>query len=40
VLGYSRRQYLHFVDAQDFPTTIRGHQKAVAHLGGVAAGAE
>jgi transposase len=37
LLGYSRRQYLHFVEAQDFPTTIREHQKAFAHLGGVAA---
>src|SRR5271157_2721843 len=25
VLGYSRRQYLHFVESQDFATTIREH---------------
>jgi transposase len=37
VLGYSRRQYLHFVEAQDFATTLREHQKAFVHLGGVAA---
>src|SRR5262249_39239016 len=37
VLGYSRRQYLRFVEAQDFATTVREHQKAFTHLGGVAA---
>jgi transposase len=37
VLGYSRRQYLHFVEAQDFATTIRQHIRAFEHLGGVAA---
>lgn len=37
VLGYSRRQYLHFGEAQDFDTTIREHVKAFAHLGGVVA---
>src|SRR5258707_10483578 len=37
VLGYSRRQYLHFVEAQDFATTVREHARAFAHLGGVAA---
>jgi transposase len=37
VLGYSRRQYLHFVDSQDFATTIREHILAFEHLGGVAA---
>ena len=37
VLGYSRRQYLHFVEAQDFATTIREHIRAFEHLGGVAA---
>ena len=37
VLGYSRRQYLHFVEAQDFATTVREHIRAFAHLGGVAA---
>lgn len=37
VLGYSRRQYLHFVESQDFATTIREHIRAFDHLGGVAA---
>jgi transposase len=37
VLGYSRRQYLHFVEGQDFATTIRQHIRAFEHLGGVAA---
>jgi transposase len=37
VLGYSRRQYLHFVEAQDFATTVREHLHAFEHLGGVAA---
>ena len=37
VLGYSRRQYLHFVEAQDFATTVREHIRAFTHLGGVAA---
>ena len=37
VLGYSRRQYLHFVEAQDFATTLREHVRAFEHLGGVAA---
>jgi transposase len=37
VLGYSRRQYLHFVESQDFATTIREHIRAFEHLGGVAA---
>jgi transposase len=37
VLGYSRRQYLHFVDGQDFATTVRQHIRAFEHLGGVAA---
>jgi transposase len=37
VLGYSRRQYLRFVEAQDFATTLREHLRAFAHLGGVAA---
>jgi transposase len=37
VLGYSRRQYLRFVDAQDFTTTVREHIQAFTHLGGVAA---
>jgi len=37
VLGYSRRQYLRFVEAQDFATTLREHVRAFQHLGGVAA---
>ena len=37
VLGYSRKQYLHFVESQDFATTIREHIRAFEHLGGVAA---
>ena len=37
VLGYSRRQYLRFVETQDFATTVREHVRAFAHLGGVAA---
>jgi transposase len=37
LLGYSRRQYLRFVDAQDLPTTLREHIRAFEHLGGVAA---
>jgi transposase len=37
VLGYSRRQYLHFVEAQDFVTTVREHIRAFEHLGGAAA---
>jgi transposase len=37
VLGYSRRQYLHFVEAQDSATTMREHVRAFTHMGGVAA---
>jgi hypothetical protein len=37
ILGYSRRQYIHFVERQDFATTIRRHVRAFEHLGGVAA---
>jgi transposase len=37
VLGYSRRQYLHFVESQDFSTTVREHVRAFEHLRGVAA---
>jgi len=37
VLGYSRRQYLRFVESQDLPTTLREHIRAFEHLGGVAA---
>jgi transposase len=36
ILGYSRRQYVHFVERQDFTTTIRQHVLAFTHLGGVA----
>jgi transposase len=37
VLGYSRRQYLRFVAAQDFETTVREHIRAFEYLDGVAA---
>ena len=37
VLGFSRRQYVHFVERQDFTTTIREHVLAFKHLGGLAA---
>jgi transposase len=37
VLGYSRRQYLWFVETQDFATTVQQHVRAFEHLGGVAA---
>jgi transposase len=37
LLGYSRRQYLRFVQRQDFDTTVREHIAAFSHLGGVAA---
>ncbi|MBI4659379.1 MAG: IS21 family transposase [Verrucomicrobia bacterium] len=37
VLGYSRRQYLYFVERQDFTTTIRQHVAAFTHLRGLAA---
>ena len=37
ILGYSRRQYIHFTASMDFETTIREHIKAFEHLGGVAA---
>jgi transposase len=36
LLGYSRRQYLRFVEAMDLPTTLREHVQAFHHLGGVA----
>jgi len=36
VLSYSRRAYLHWVEAQDFETTIRQHIQAFSYLGGVA----
>jgi len=37
VLGYSRRQYLRFVESQDMERTLREHIRAFEHLGGVAA---
>jgi transposase len=36
LLGYSRRQYLRFVEAMDLTTTLREHVHAFHHLGGVA----
>jgi len=36
ILGYSRRQYLRFVESQDMATTLREHLRAFEHLGGVA----
>lgn len=36
LLGYSRRQYLRFVESMDLPTTLREHVNAFRHLGGVA----
>ncbi len=37
VLSYSRRQYLRFVESQDFTTTIREHVRAFAYFQGLAA---
>jgi transposase len=37
LLGYSRRQYLHFTERQDFETLVREHIRAFEHLGGAAA---
>jgi len=37
VLGYSRRQYIHFTESQDMETTLREHVRAFDHLHGVAA---
>ncbi len=37
LLSYSRRQYLRFVESQDFATTVQQHVRAFEHLGGVAA---
>lgn len=37
VLGYSRRQYLRFVERQDLQTTLCEHIRAFEYLGGVAA---
>jgi transposase len=36
LLSYSRRQYLHFVESMDLPTTLREHVHAFHHLCGVA----
>ena len=37
LLGYSRRQYLHFTERQDFENTIAQHIRAFEHLQGLAA---
>src|SRR2546425_6853472 len=37
ILSYSRRQYVRFVETQDFATTIREHVRAFEYLGGLAA---
>jgi transposase len=37
VLGYSRRQYVRFVESQDLVTTIREHIRAFEHFQGLAA---
>lgn len=37
VLSYSRRQYLRFVDSQDFTTTLREHVRAFEYFQGLAA---
>jgi transposase len=37
LLAYSRRQYVRFVDKEDFPTTIREHVRAFEYFKGVAA---
>ncbi|MEZ6063761.1 MAG: IS21 family transposase [Planctomycetaceae bacterium] len=37
VLGYSRRQYLHFVASQNLETTLREHIRAFEYPGGAAA---
>jgi hypothetical protein len=36
LLGYSRRQYLHWVESTDLVTTLREHVHAFRHLGGIA----
>jgi transposase len=36
LLGYSRRQYLRWVESMDLLTTLREHVQAFYHLGGVA----
>lgn len=37
LLAYSRRQYVRFVETQDFATTIREHVRAFEYFGGLAA---
>ena len=37
LLSYSRRQYLHFTERQDFDTTVRQHIHAFEYLDGLAA---
>lgn len=37
ILAYSRRQYVRFVEAQDFATTIREHVRAFEYFDGAAA---
>jgi transposase len=37
ILSYSRRQYVRFVESQDFTTTIREHVRAFEYLQGLAA---
>jgi transposase len=37
LLAFCRRQYLNFVESQDFSTTIREHRRAFEYLKGVAA---
>ena len=37
LLAYSRRQYMRFVETQDFATTIREHVRAFEYFGGLAA---
>ena len=37
ILAYSRRQYVRFVERQDFATTIREHVHAFEYFGGLAA---
>ena len=37
LLAYSRRQYVRFVETQDFATTIREHVRAFEQFGGLAA---
>lgn len=37
ILGYSRRQYIEFMDGEDFYSLIRGHVRSFERLGGIAA---